>query len=1103
MEASRSGTTEDGLVGRADELATLVRALDAATAGSGSVVVLAGEPGIGKTTLAGALAARARAQGVRAVWGRAWDSGGAPAYWAWRQVVRTLAEDFDDGELRAAAGPGARWLVSIAPELDERLPGADPVAPAEAEQARFALFDALAAFLRASASRGPLVVLFDDLHAADVATLRALDFVAHLARELPLLVVAALQPGPLAKRPDAEQLVERLHQRGERLDLGGLAAEDLGALLGVGAGVAREVHLRSAGNPLFAEELARVMPQGGGLDRLPGSIQTMLRERLEELGRDGMRALTAAAVIGHEFRLVTTERVAGLERAQLLDLLDAAERAGIVQPVDVTGRYRFSHGLMRETLYAGLRRGERAQQHLRVGEVLRELDPEQHLSELAHHFVEAASLGDAGPAVEFSRRAGQRAMRVLAFEQAADHFAAALRAIELGEPDAAARGRLLLELGVAQGKAADAASETTLTEAATLARALGDPELLADVALAVGPYALSAGTVDERWVGLLEEALRALGEADPARRARLSAELGRALYFAPGEGARRLELAGRSLALAREHAGPQALAAVLSDAHVATWGPDRIHENLALIAELQELLEELGDPRAGLPSLVRSIDMQLELGDVVAAGIALERLETRAAELRDLRAGVLAVLHRSRQAILEGRFENVPGLLAEAARRDGTLRNSPVPIMIGAQSFLVRMLCGGLEEFEPVARQTAERLPLMPSWRAALARILVEQGRIAEARHELDRLAVAEFGRLERDQNVLLTLGVLAEVAWRTGATEHAASLTALLAPFEDRMMATPGGLFLGPLRRPLGQLAALAGDPERALALLEAARVQARRIGAAPSQVLADVDAGAVRLATGDFAGAREVLERGKAAAEALGMAPSVTRADWLLGEVVSAELVAQATAAVAPASPRSAATVGRFVREGDTWVLALGARSVRVRDAKGLQYLAVLLAHPGVEVHALDLVGGGAVVAGASGDGLSVRADVGGSGPQLDAEAKAAYRERIADLRETIEEATRFHDPERVVAAQEELDLVAQQLAGAVGLGGRDRTTGSAAERARVNVTRALRGALKRIAEQDAALGRDIESGVRTGTLCSYSPPALHPVAWEVGGA
>jgi hypothetical protein len=171
-----------------------------------------------------------------------------------------------------------------------------------------------------------------------------------------------------------------------------------------------------------------------------------------------------------------------------------------------------------------------------------------------------------------------------------------------------------------------------------------------------------------------------------------------------------------------------------------------------------------------------------------------------------------------------------------------------------------------------------------------------------------------------------------------------------------------------------------------------------------------------------------------------------------------------------------------------------------VRLKDRKGLQYLATLLEQPDVEIHAVNLVGGGAPASGGAVDPELSIGDGGDAGALLDGPAKAAYRARVEDLREEVEEAERFHDVERAARAREELEFVGQELARAVGLGGRDRRAASTAERARVNVTRAIRGAVRAIAEHDARLGHHLERSVRTGIFCTYAPGPPGPDAWRV---
>jgi hypothetical protein len=281
-----------------------------------------------------------------------------------------------------------------------------------------------------------------------------------------------------------------------------------------------------------------------------------------------------------------------------------------------------------------------------------------------------------------------------------------------------------------------------------------------------------------------------------------------------------------------------------------------------------------------------------------------------------------------------------------------------------------------------------------------------------------------------------------------------------------------------------------------------------------------------------------RALLERSAAAAQRLGSATLARRAAGLLGyeKALSALPIpvmpnpgpraartpppvrhgsgagAQPPRPSEPAAPpppeRAGAPTAAFRLEGEIWTVT-GSETVRLKDRKGLQYLATLLERPAVEVHAIDLVSGpmdaaargrtaGGAGAGENGDVAVVEG--GDAGALLDPEAKAAYRERVVELREDLEEAERFHDVERVARLREEMEFIGAELARAVGLGGRDRRAGNAAERARVNVTRAIRGAVRAIAEHDARLGHHLERSVRTGVFCVYDPGPPGPDVWRV---
>ena len=208
----------------------------------------------------------------------------------------------------------------------------------------------------------------------------------------------------------------------------------------------------------------------------------------------------------------------------------------------------------------------------------------------------------------------------------------------------------------------------------------------------------------------------------------------------------------------------------------------------------------------------------------------------------------------------------------------------------------------------------------------------------------------------------------------------------------------------------------------------------------------------------------------------------------------------------AAEPAKRTQEEATGSLQREGDFWTLIAGGRMVRLKDVKGLHHLALLLANPGVEFHALEIIARGeghdseeTVPAAVATEELHTGGQA-GVGALLDPQAKAAYRARLDDLQETIDEAEAMNDPERAAHARTEYEEIAHELAAATGLGGRDRPAASDAERARVNATRAIRKTLRRIEAHDARLGRQLARSIKTGTFCSYEPDPDHPISWQV---
>jgi hypothetical protein len=653
-----------------------------------------------------------------------------------------------------------------------------------------------------------------------------------------------------------------------------------------------------------------------------------------------------------------------------------------------------------------------------------------------------------------------------------------------------------------------------LARAAAAARRVGDPMRVAQAALAYAPWGLSPGVVEDDVVDLLDEAVGVLDDAGgnvrvDALRARLRARLASALYWSP-EAARRERLVQEATALARdlrarvrpadERAADETLAYVLGQSFLASWAPDTAEAGVRLAQELLEICERTGDEERELNTRSWLVSLLCELDDLPGARRQADAYAELAARLRQPRMQFYVPLHEGMTAILEGRWQDAERCAMRAGELAGQSTTTMAPLLITAQLGVARVEQDRGAEIEEAVRAFATRQAAIPAWRAALVVVLAQAGRQAEARDELERLAARDFADLPRDSLWLAAMWLLARAVAELGDVERARLLHDLLEPYAARNAISPEAAVFGPVSLALGTLAATAGDGEAALAHLATARQAAARLGARPALARAALLEASLRRDENPSR-ARALAAEAAARAQELEMDELHARAQALADEL-GAE----------PAEPRTArfARPGHAAvlrREGDVWAMGMEGSLFRLRDAKGLVHLAQLLARPGEELHALDLVAhaeGGpppsAMAGGVAGE-LAIR--VGGqadAGPALDAQAKRSYRARAGELRDELEEAESFNDPERAARAREELAWIADQLSGAIGLGGRDRRTGSDAERARVNVTRAIRSVLRRVEERDAELGGHLQTTVRTGTFCAYEPDRGQPVAWTV---
>jgi class 3 adenylate cyclase/tetratricopeptide (TPR) repeat protein len=422
-------------VGRERILGQLEAALEDAFAARGRIVLLGGEPGIGKSYTAEALANTARARGALVCSGWGYEDEEAPPYWPWIQILRSALKIPDPKALPELLGAGATDIAQILPTPREGLPSL-PETPRPADgESRFRVFDAIASFFKNLSIRSPLLLILDDLQWIDSVSLRLLEFFAREMVDCRVLVVGThrdvtLQPGDALVGTLAELA---RHPLCEQLTMAGLAKEEVAELLmsvleaRAPLAFTETIAERTGGNPFLIREIVRLLRAEGHLEeletldpsllRLPPTVKEVIRRRVARLSEQSRRALSLGAVIGQEFGLELLPRV-------------WAESSGPQEAPHGLGRYRFAHALIRETLYEDLALSRRVELHRRVGEALEELhreNPEPHLSELARHFCEALpGGGDVTKALDYASRASERAERLFAWRETITHSERAL-----------------------------------------------------------------------------------------------------------------------------------------------------------------------------------------------------------------------------------------------------------------------------------------------------------------------------------------------------------------------------------------------------------------------------------------------------------------------------------------------------------------------------------------------------------------------------------------------------------------------------------------------------------------------------------------------------
>ncbi|HMJ12902.1 MAG TPA: AAA family ATPase [Polyangiaceae bacterium] len=854
---------EDQLLGRDQELLLLRTRLARARDGQGSLVLIEGEPGIGKTSLVSALSHEAELASADVFWGRAWEEGGAPAFWPWTQVLRAMARRFGAERLHALLGPADAVLLPLLSQsaaLGEDAKTTEKLNTSEASE-RFRLFDAMSRFLRSAAdgvrahgssTREPLIIVLEDLHATDEPSVQLLRFLAPDMGDVPLLVLCTLRDVEVRQGSALSALLANLPQNCERLPLRGLAALDVTRLLRrtAGAAVPERIAVRvlelSEGNPLMVGELALQCRSPDGTFALPSSsnahvperVMTSVRGRVRQLPDVTQRCLSVASAFGREFSLkLLSALLQRSERQLLADLGPAIEHGLLEQTRSSAGaRLSFSHALVRDALYAALTPAERVELHGKIGEVLEKDESAGPRSsfELAHHFFLAAPAGSFTKAADYSLEAARRAENMLAHGAAARLYD---QALELAEAEGASE-RVVYDRLLAAGDAWSRAGEvqTATDRCATAARLARDNADIDGFGRAIVRYTRAAYASmwqDRRFVELVQEALPLLPPGDSVVKAMmLSWSTIRVNALAPKE--MRERAARESLDMARRIDDPFAIVSVVSSVCFQLAGVVRPEETRKLANELIEVSRAIGDDTHTLAGLQRRLADNMSLADFGAARADFEEFCALAESGKHAAPLYWARVNRAYDAERTGKFEEAERLAEEAYRWGERIQEPWAARMYAVQRMHLDFDRGRSADISgPLALAFPEDTIMGRMSRLILA---IVAGEYESAHAIYAEVAADGFKAIPEDRFQRALLSSAVYYAYLIGDRSGAEALYALLSPSADLAVTLDSTLYYaGPVSRLLALLCVCLGDSERAVDYFEDAIAQCQHAGARP----------------------------------------------------------------------------------------------------------------------------------------------------------------------------------------------------------------------------------------------------------------------------
>ena len=868
LPAPLAGAGGGLFVGREMEFDRLRTAWKVSLDGRRQAVLVAGEPGIGKTRLAQELAAVARAEGGTILYGRCDEEFGL----TYQPFVEALDRYLAVCSRQVIDGHVARWggeLSRIVPEFGRRAPAAPAPVGADAEAERYRLFEAVADVLEAADEGGGVVLVLDDLHWADNGTLLLLRHLLRSDQAKRLLMIGTYRDTDLGRaHPLAEMLADlRRAENVERLALGGLDSTGVEAFVEAAAGqrldsagvaLAGALHEETDGNPFFVGQVLRHLAETGAIYEhdgrwtfdgdvahlgIPEGVREVIGRRLTRLSDRANVVLRTAAAIGRQFELSLVAGVAELSDEEVLDALDEAVLVRLV--IETPGqvdRFSFTHALVRESLYGELSTSRRVRIHKRIGTLL-EQRADAPLAALAHHFCEAAATGEVDKAAMYALRAGEEAALSLAPEDAIAHFSRGLEVLDAaGSAGSPARVDLLLGLSQVthMGGQLDEARSIGLN-AAELARRLDDGNRFARAVLAtlVGAPRI---VIDDASEQLLKEALSRVGVGDSALRSKLLGALSTGPSVAWGRDPdRRLALSEEALNIARRVGEDDALLWALIDRHSAIWGPENLEERLDLADEMTA--HESG-AYIGTGQVYRMAELY-ELGDIEGARSALATYAGHQVQVRWSAAITWSRVWDTSFLLFNGRLAEAEAELMAWFGDHGGVTEDLAFQAFGVQFFDLRRSQGRCDELLIPTQAIAEQRPEVVGWKAALALVHCELDQRDEASLIFDAIATDGFAGVFDNRFLLaMNAALLAEACFYLGDGDRAQQLYETLVPYAGRNIVIGGALAsIGAASRYTALLAATMECWDDARAHFEDAIAMNERMGARPWLARSAVD--------------------------------------------------------------------------------------------------------------------------------------------------------------------------------------------------------------------------------------------------------------------